>query len=71
MRQPFFMFGDDVGILFVVGEIGPFECIIVVVVEFFGAIAITDVAIALGADAVVLVAVCGEHGVVPLGVGIV
>lgn len=69
--QPLLVFGNDVCKFFVGCEVGPFECIVVVIIEFFRAIAITNVAIAFGADAVVLVAICGDYGVIPLGVGIV
>ena len=59
-----------VGVLGVVGEVGPLVGVFFHVVEFFGAVGVLDVAPVLGADPVIVVVVRGEGRTGPRLLGV-
>ena len=65
-REQLFQFVDDWFVLGHGGQVFPFVGIDAVIVQFFAAVGITDVALALGPDGVILEPVCHPHRVIPL-----
>jgi hypothetical protein len=65
--------GDEGGVFggrFFCNEVGPFVGVFLHVVEFFGAVVVLDVTVAIGAEGVVVLTVGGEGVVRPIGLGV-